>query len=58
MSRKIGRAVVDAKRNAYGEYVVKAYDQQGRRYALADYFTDDKADAIATAAAMVKKVGA
>lgn len=37
-----------------GEYVVKAYDANGKRMPDADYFTNDKADALATAALMVK----
>jgi hypothetical protein len=37
-----------------GEYVVKAYNAQGQRMSDADYFTDDKADAEATAAHMTR----
>lgn len=36
-----------------GEYQVLAYDAQGKRMPNADYFTSDKADATATAEAMV-----
>lgn len=39
---------------ALEEYQVLAYDQDGRRFAAADYFTDDRDDAKATAAAMVE----
>ncbi|HEY1602358.1 MAG TPA: hypothetical protein VGG64_22340 [Pirellulales bacterium] len=35
------------------EYRVKAYGSAGQRMPNADYFTDDKADAKATALAMV-----
>jgi hypothetical protein len=35
------------------EWQVKAYDQHHRRYADADYFTDDKADALSTMIAML-----
>lgn len=42
-------------KNDYGEYQVKAYDADGNRLENSDYFTDDKADAEATADAMVKK---
>lgn len=38
-----------------GEYVVKAYGEDGKRYPAADYFTDDKADAESTARAMTHK---
>lgn len=38
-----------------GEYVVRAYDQNGKRYREADYFTTDKTDAIQTAHAMVSQ---
>ena len=36
-----------------GEYVVKAYDANGKRMPEADYFTDDKTDAEQTAKVMV-----
>lgn len=38
----------------YEEFIVKAYDQHGRRFEDADYCTNDKADAIATAELMKK----
>lgn len=37
-----------------GEYQVKAYDQHGKRWPEADYFTNDKQDAIGTAKMMVR----
>lgn len=40
-------------RDEDGEYRVKAYDASGKRLSRADYFTDDRDDARATAAAMV-----
>jgi hypothetical protein len=51
-NRIIGRVVVASRANAYGEYVVKAWDVGGDRYEQADYFTNDKADAVGTAKAM------
>lgn len=36
-----------------GEYVVRAYDQDGKRYREADYFTPDKEDAIQTSYKMI-----
>lgn len=36
-----------------GEYIVKAYDQHGQRYAEADYYTNDKTDAQQVALCMV-----
>lgn len=50
------RCVVSAtvsRRNEYGEYVVRARDQYGKRWPEADYYTDDLTDARATAAAMI-----
>jgi hypothetical protein len=46
--------VVISKKDAYGEYCCKAYDQHGKRYQEADYFTDDKQDAENTMAAMLE----
>ncbi len=37
-----------------GEYVCKAYDQHGKRWAECDYFTSDREDAIGTAKLMVR----
>lgn len=50
MDRKVTRTTI---RKVDGEYVVKAYDQHGKRWPDADYFTNDKADAEGTAEAMV-----
>ena len=41
---------------AMGEWVVKAYVSHNVRYPAADYFTDDKADAMQTAIAMLDAV--
>lgn len=51
MERKVVRTTI---RKVDGEYIVRAYDQNGKRWPEADYFTNDKADAESTAAAMVK----
>lgn len=48
----IARTRVGTRRNQFGEYVVKAYDSNGKRMPDHDYYTNDKADAIATAALM------
>jgi len=37
-----------------GEYIVRAYNAQGQRLPLSDYYTNDRADAEGTAALMVK----
>jgi hypothetical protein len=52
--RVVTRVTVASRRNEWGEFVVRAYDQDGRRYPPADYFTDDRKDAVQTAAVMVK----
>lgn len=49
---KIIRTVIVRKD---GEYIVKAYTAKGR-YPDADYYTNDKADAVATADAMVSEI--
>ena len=54
MSKSVAKAVVPKRRNAYGEWVVRAYDADGRRMPDADYYTDDLADAQATAELMVR----
>jgi len=41
------------KKHNGGEYIVKAYDANGKRMPEADYFTDDKTDAEQTAKVMV-----
>lgn len=48
--RKVARTKV-TKSN--GEFIVKAWDQHGKRFAEADYYTNDKADAEQTALVMV-----
>jgi hypothetical protein len=40
------------RRNDCGEYVVRAYDADGKRLPDCDYFTDDVDDAVATYNAM------
>lgn len=47
--RQVGRVKI-VKR--YDEYVVRAWDTDGRRYSEADYYTNDRADARTTAATM------
>jgi hypothetical protein len=54
-TRIVKRAVVAPRRNTWGEWVVRAYDQHGKRWPEADYHTDDKADAEGTAKLMVKE---
>jgi len=46
-------ATTTISRGDYGEYVVKAFDRDGRRMPNADYFTDDLDDARNTSAAML-----
>lgn len=53
--RRVARVTVARRRNEYGEFVVRAYDQDGRRYPEADYFTSDRDDAVGTGEAMVKQ---
>jgi hypothetical protein len=48
----IARTKISTRRNQFGEYVVKAYDSNGSRMPDHDYYTNDKSDAIATAAMM------
>jgi hypothetical protein len=48
-SKKVGSVSLRKKRNAFGEYVVRAYDEDGKRYPPADYYTDDWDDAVSTA---------
>jgi hypothetical protein len=48
-----GKATIPARRNEHGEYHVRFYTPDGKRYAEADYFTDDRMDAIGTARKMV-----
>lgn len=52
--RRVSYVHLKQKKNVHGEYQVKAFDQYGRRYLEADYFTDDLEDAKNTAKAMVK----
>jgi hypothetical protein len=49
----VRRAYV-SKRNEWGEYRVKLYID-GKYQQNADYFTDDKGDAVQTARAMVER---
>jgi hypothetical protein len=50
MERKIARTTI---RKSQGEFIVQAYDQYGKRWPEADYYTDDAKDAKETAALMV-----
>jgi hypothetical protein len=43
-------------KNIYGEYVVKAWDREGKRYEQADYYAYDMVDARATMYAMQNAV--
>lgn len=45
-------ARVSSRKNEFGEWVVKVYNADGSRRPQADYFTDDRADADATAKAI------
>lgn len=52
-----GRVAVDWDTDAH-RYIVRFYRWNGRRECRrADYFTDDRADAIRTAQAMLKRLG-
>jgi hypothetical protein len=48
----LSRVTLRKRRNEWGEYVVRAYDRDGRRYPDGDYFTDDWEDAVNTAETM------
>jgi hypothetical protein len=50
--RVVGKATV-ARRNEWGEYVVRVHDQNGKRWPEADYFASDRDDAVRTAEAML-----
>lgn len=49
---KIVTRVVTIKVN--DEWINHAYDQSGKRFPAADYYTDDKRDALNTASAMIR----
>lgn len=52
--RQIVAHVKVAKRvSIWGEWVVLAYDQHGKRFPEADYFTTDREDAERTAVEMI-----
>ncbi len=52
--RRFGK--VKVVRNAeYNEWVVKCWDTEGKRWSDVDYFTDNKQDAIDTAAAAMQR---
>lgn len=53
--RKVSRVKV-VRNAAWGEWIVRAWDQHGRRFPDADYFTTDRADAHDTARAMLAGV--
>lgn len=50
-----GRRTAVSKNRETGEWIVRAYHADGKRYPEADYFTNDKADAEATAADMERR---
>ena len=54
--RRVAAAKVRRCRGSWhhGEYAVRAYDQAGRRWPEADYFTNDREDAEQTAARMIR----
>ncbi len=52
--RIVARVTVPKRANIHGEWVVRAYDQFGKRLPLADYFGSDKADAQGTAVKMMQ----
>jgi len=54
VDRQIVKAQVSGRKNAWGEWVVRAWTKAGR-YPLADYYTEDKEDAENTAKAMVNR---
>jgi hypothetical protein len=51
--RIVSKVTVPKRKNEWGEFVVRAYDQNGRRYPEADYHTNDRQDAIQTGEAMI-----
>ena len=52
--RRIGACKI--VKNEYGEFVVKAWDTEGKRFEKADYFAYDMVDARATMQAMLNPV--
>lgn len=48
---RVASVKVSSRKNEHGEWVVRARDCRGR--VIATYFTDDKADAVGTAKAMM-----
>jgi len=48
----IARVTFNGRKNAHGDYVVRAYGENGNRLPGSDYFTNDKADAKATVTAV------
>lgn len=51
--RRVASATVSARPNEWGEWVVRARDQHGRRWPECDYHTTDRDDACETAVRMV-----
>lgn len=49
-ARKVGKVRVT---KVDGEWIVKAWDQNGKRFEEADYFASDRADAEGTARLML-----
>jgi hypothetical protein len=56
MPSNIAKVTLRKRRNAYGEFTVRAYDAAGARLPDADYYTDNWEDAVATAYAMSPNV--
>lgn len=54
--RKVSRLVFSERKNVYGEYVIKVYDSNGEHWEAADYYTDDKEDAVATYKVMQRAI--
>jgi len=57
MERIVQTALISSRKNAFGEWVVRAYDQHGERWPEADYFTPDRDDAEQTAITMIQNKG-
>jgi hypothetical protein len=53
MTQLVTNVRVAKRANRYGEWVVRAWDEQGNRMPEADYFASDEQDAYSTALAML-----
>lgn len=54
MERRVTRTKIVGSR-VFNEWTVKAYDQYGKRFPEADYFTTSRQDAVQTAELMLKE---